>query len=226
MNMQLQFEGDEHMKKQLLIFGITLVLLTIGLSGCVEEENESNGKETSDSLSNLGYKQYGFGMNPPEKFRFAHFHEIGVPEYWYVNESILGCEVIFELEDSSLTKMNASLSITRLKFVKNNEPVPRHVFNNCSLENYASENMKYFYDMFTNITYISNTTYVVNGMNAYESIFTGRLNGENVTRMNKQKFVYVEKNDATFMIVYSATEDLYDEYIDVANESINSFTIQ
>ena len=210
------------MKKQLTIVGITMLLLIIGLTGCIEE-NGGNGKETSDSLSDLGYRQYGFGLNPPEKFRFAHVSEVGVPEYWYVNESTLGYEVIFELEDSSFTKMNVSLSITRLKFIKNNELVPRHVFDNRSLDAYAPDNMKYWYDMFTNVTYISNTTTEVNSMDAYTSIFTGSWNE---TEMYEQKHVYVEKNDVAFKIIYSAIESLFDEYIDVVNDSINSFTIQ
>ena len=40
------------------------------------------------------------------------------------------------------------------------------------------------------------------------------------------KHVYVEKNGVAFKIIYSAIESLYDEYIDVVNDSINSFTIQ
>ena len=48
------------MKKQLLIIGITLVLLAIGLSGCTDTQD--------DMLSGLGYvnEEYGFGLNPPE----------------------------------------------------------------------------------------------------------------------------------------------------------------
>ena len=46
------------MKKQLIIVGITLVLIVVGLSGCTQE----------DALSGLGYvnREYGIGINPPD----------------------------------------------------------------------------------------------------------------------------------------------------------------
>ena len=210
------------MKKQLLIFGILIILFSVGFSGCIEVRPVSHGEETSDDLSNLGYKRYGFGLNPPEKFCFSHGN-IWESEFWYVNESARGYEVIFELEDSSFTKMNVSLTITRLDFLKNNELVPRYVFDNRSLETYASDNMKYWYAPYTNVTYISNTTTTINDMNAYVSVFSGLWNE---TQMYKQKHVYVEKSGVVFNIIYFAIKSLYDEYIDVVDDSINSFTIQ
>ncbi len=48
------------MKKELLIIGITLVLLAVSLSGCLDTSEE-------DELRGLGYSNtvYGFGLNPP-----------------------------------------------------------------------------------------------------------------------------------------------------------------
>ena len=204
------------MKKWLAIVGMVVLFISIGLSGCINEE-----KEQTSELSDLGYWQYGFGINPPVEFRFGHGY---MPqEYWYVNESARGYEVIFELEDSSWSKMNVSLTINRIDFLKNNELVPRYVFDNRSLETYASDNMKYWYGAYTNVTYISNTTTTINDMNAYVSVFSGLWYE---TQMYKQKHVYVEKSGVVFNIIYFAIKSLYDEYIDVVDDSINSFTIQ
>ena len=48
------------MKKELLVIGITLVLLAVSLSGCSDTSKE-------DELRGLGYSNtvYGFGLNPP-----------------------------------------------------------------------------------------------------------------------------------------------------------------
>ena len=206
------------MKKELVIVGTVVLLIIVGLSGCINEEEEQ-----TSNLSDMEYWQYGFGINPPGEIRFAYVSQLGLSEYWYVNESHQGYEVLFELMDSSMNKKNVSLGVTRLHFTKNNELVSRHVYDNRSLEEYASENMKYWYDMLTNVTYISNATTTINDMDAYVSVFRGLWNE---TLMYKQKHIYIEKNSATFHLIYSSLENLYDTYIEAVNESITSFTIQ
>lgn len=50
------------MKKSLLIIGVAALLITIGLSGCIDNNS---------ALRNLGYSNtaYGFGLNPPDGWR-------------------------------------------------------------------------------------------------------------------------------------------------------------
>jgi len=49
-------------KLYFILFGVTLLLLTLSLAGCLE------GDKKTDLLSGLSYKNntYGFGFNPPE----------------------------------------------------------------------------------------------------------------------------------------------------------------
>lgn len=51
------------MKKSLLIVGVAVLLITIGFSGCIDNNNST--------LRNLGYSNtaYGFGLNPPDGWR-------------------------------------------------------------------------------------------------------------------------------------------------------------
>ena len=210
-----------------IIIAVVCIIATFGATYVfVSAIKDQEIKEQSNKLSDLEYWQYGFGLNPPGEYRFDKGQSIFEPsEYWYVNDSIIGLSgrmVIFELQDSSGNSTNVGLSVYRWKFTMDDVLVPRYIFDNRSLEAYASDQMRYFYDFYSNITYISNTTTTINGMGAYESVFTG-LWGE--TPMYKIKIVFVEKNGGHFVIFYTAPLSLYDEYIDDVGQSINSFTI-
>jgi len=223
------------MKTQLIIVGIMLSLLAVGLSGCIEESSQ-NEEEASDILSGLAYKQYGFGINPPGEVQINKTTTIWETN-WRMDESITG--VIFTLGDND----SVTLSVYRSIFVqrvgveiaeyngvfvypenKYKYEIEYYILDNQSLKEHATEKIEIYSKLlFTNMSFISNTTTTINGMNAYVSIFTGIWSD---ARLYKQKHVYVEKNDIVFNLIYSALESLYDEYIPVVDQSIDSFTIQ
>lgn len=204
------------MNEKVIILAVCGLLLYVGLSGCVEEENKK--QDSTDTLKNLAYKSYGYGINPPEEYTYNH----GVTNFpsnddchWYVNDSSEYYEVIFELEEkvSPYNRKNASLAISN--GAEKNE--------NISLEEYASSMMKNLYNFYTNITYVSNETKKENSMDYYITVFSGDYGGKDTYI---SKYVYVEKYDIIFTLIYTASENLYDEYIDVVGKSINSFKIQ
>jgi len=204
------------MNGKLLILAICGLMLCIGLSGCIEEENKK--QEETDPLKDLAYKSYGYGINPPEEYTFNH----GVTKiqsnaecHWFVNDSSEYFEVIFELEEkiSPYNRKNASLAISNVG----------EKDENISLEEYASSMMRNIYNFYKNTTYISNETKKENSMDYYITIFSGEYGGEDIYI---SKYVYVEKYGIVFALIYTASENLYDEYIDAVDESINSFKIQ
>jgi len=217
-----------------IVIAIVCIITTFGITyifvGAIKDQEI---KEQSNKLSDLEYWQYGFGLNPPGNYSFNKhkFPRVGIVEpyeYWYVNDSITdftgltGRMAVFVLDDLSGNSTNVSLSVYRPKFITDERYVPRYIFDNRSLDAYASEEMRVFYSFFSNVTYISNTTKTINGMDAYESVFIGAWG----TNQMKIKKVFVEKNGGFFEIIYTAPLSAYDKYIEDVNQSINSFRIQ
>ena len=69
-----------------------------------------------------------------------------------------------------------------------------------------------------NITVDISRETTVNGMNAYEFVYSAN--------MLKQKLVLVEKDNLVLVLVYSALESSYDNYVTVFDESVSSLVIE
>ncbi len=225
------------MKNYILIFGLTLVLITVSFCGCLEEKTEDQKEAgTSDTLGSLGYRHYGFGINPPGGELETYQNRTIWKTNWTMNESgfneyesISG--VKFTLENKDFVSFgiykNFNWAIQPL-FSSTMYEQEYEIYyipqNYQSISEYGSE--KYvqpgWKDLLENLTFVLNETTTINDMDAYITTYIYEYNGISM----KSKSVFVEKYSIIFELIYSAPLDVYDKYIEEVDESMNSFTIQ
>ncbi len=173
------------MKLQIGIIGITLLLIVVSQSRCIEAQD--------DVFTDLEYSntEYGFGINPPEG--------------WTVQETGGGLGIIVMFLGPTEDNFNINMVISS-DTLETGE----------TLSILADEFID-LYEVNENFTLILSGETTVNDMNAYEIEYTMNI--------LKQKMVMVEKNNKILILVYSALETSYDNYIAVFEESVNSLII-
>jgi hypothetical protein len=80
---------------------------------------------------------------------------------------------------------------------------------------------RYSESFFKNFTLISSSQTTINGLNAYELVYS---EGQE-PNMLQHKQVLFEKNKKIFSLTYTSLVDTYDTYISVVDQSINTFTV-
>ena len=149
----------------------------------------------NNPLSNLGYSNttYGFGLNPPAG--------------WTTNTSGSSGAIVSFFAPNNIDNINI---------------VPGQLPTGMSLENYIISEINSYDDSFAD-TLLSNNTRTVNGMNAYEYVFTYTVQDYNIELKMKQ--VAVEKNSNLIILTYTAIPEDYDIYYDAFESSVNSLRI-
>jgi len=197
------------MKKQLIIVGIIVLLVAVGLSGCFEKNNP---------LDDLNYvnEELGFGFNPPEGWdiitdathHIIFFHPSDTDEL--ISLSIVK-PYVYE-ENETLYSYSEKL---KSSYYTHTEEIPNatvnYTINNLTGKN-ATINENPAYEMFCN------STVEINSL------------GWNETYYEMRKIFLIEKNKKLFEIhyishVYEDSGELYEYYLPLVNQSINSFTI-
>ena len=97
------------MNKKVLVFGMTLVLLAIILTGC---------SETDNPLSGLSYQnsQHGFGLNPPEDWTVDENDPYGAVRFY--GPTIEGATVNIGISEPSYLATGESLESTVISIVE------------------------------------------------------------------------------------------------------------
>ena len=206
---------ENRMKEKLLGVLIVVILLTIAFSGCNEQKTDNN------PLDGLKYvdEELGFGFNPPEGWRtygssntnrIVSYHPsdtdeqisltIIVPYMYEENETLY-----------SLGENKKSLYYTHTEEIPN--ATVNYTINNLTSKN-TTINGNPAYEIFCNSTVETNS---------YDEPW-------NQTYYEMRKIFLIEKNKKLFEIyyvseVYENSGELYEYYLPLVNQSINSFTI-
>jgi len=171
-------------KKCLRIFGFLIILLTIILGGCAQ--NNQNDSYYTNQV-------YQFKIIPP----------IG----WITNENTVD-PVKFFCPDQNDYQINLAVN----KPITSNETLSTVVDQ--LIERYSTT-------FFENFTLISRNHTTINGLDAYELVFSeGRE-----PNMLQHKQVLFGKNNIIFTVIYTSLVRTYGTYISVVDDSINSFEI-
>jgi len=170
-------------------------LVIIGIMVLLTIIGLSGCTETSDDIFNvLRYvnEDYGFGLNPPEG--------------WTIEETGggLGTTVIFLGPTEDNFSINMVISADTLDIGETLNSKVDEV-----TDMYASNE---------NFSLLINDETTINGMNAYEIVYTMNI--------LKQKMILVEKNAVVIILVYSALETSYNNYSTVFENSVNSLVIE
>ena len=177
------------MKQQILLFGITLVLLAVGFSGCTQEDT------STDVLGDLGWSntEHGIGLNPPED--------------WTVDDpDSLGGIVRFygPIEN----EIQISLGITG----------PDNMGSG-TLNGMADQVIALYPDYFENFSLISSNAKTINGLDGWEIVYNLSLMDSVVIQkqimVEKNKDVYT----LTWGPFLSESYDSYDSVIEQSTNS-------
>jgi hypothetical protein len=149
----------------------------------------------TDVLRGLHYTnaKYGFGLNPPEGWT--------VQESPYFNGTMIlfrGPKVLGNFTTDMIIIIDPSFSGTTLR--------------NC-----ANKTIEPFSNN-TNFSIVSNTAITLNGMNAYELVYSINL--------LEEKWVFVEKNSFVLALSYSTLTSTYPTYVSDFDTSVNSLVIK
>lgn len=179
------------MRKKIIATTIIVLILVVISIGCTENKKSDEGKTITLSYNN---SQYNFGLNQPEG--------------WTIRENEQNFVVLFI--GPTIDAVNIGIS------------VPAPLSTGGTLTSAVEEVMSYYPTMnLTNLTIISNSSRVINRMDAHEIVISHTMNGYSL----KQKQVLIENNGIIYTITYTALLNTYDKYISVIEECINSFTI-
>lgn len=137
--------------------------------------------------------QYGVALNPPEE--------------WGIHENISGVVVSF----SPLGRFNVSLNISS----------PVTLDEGLALSTFADRLEESFTLVQQNFTLVYRDWRKIDGLNAYEIIYSYRENGSSMEALQ----VAVKKGKTVFLITFATPVDLYPMYIEQVNQSIDSFQI-
>jgi hypothetical protein len=158
-----------------------------------------SGCTQEDPLKGLGYinKQYGFGFNPPEG--------------WAVNESgMMGSLAVFIGPIVDPFSVNIVITTSDLASGETLASTIQAV-----IENYTI--------YYPNFLLGSESGRTINGLNAYEIVYTYTYNYTQGIYQIEQKQVAIEKNGKVIILTYSALETSYDAYLAVFEQSASSF---
>ena len=180
-----------NMKKKLILV-VTLILIITSISGCLEDKSS-----TDNALSGLKYSntQYGFGLNPPED--------------WTTDEADQYGSVRFYGPQIDNFTMNLGVSF------------PGTLAEGDTLSSLVQEMKDNYPSAFTNYSFISSNARTINGMSAYDIVYTFTYDTSDL----KGQQVLIEKNGKVIYTTFTASIDTYDDYISIIEESLSSFTI-
>jgi len=150
-----------------------------------------------NNLDDLGYSnsEYGFGFNPPAG--------------WTKDTSgTLGVIVIF------YSPINDDFS-ENINVIRDVLPI------GISLSSFVDIGVDQCYNLYTDFSLISSNPRTVNGMNAYEIVYT--YNQGIYELLGKQ--VVVEKNSELILLTYTAEIEDYNVYFSEFEQSVNSLKI-
>lgn len=154
-------------------------------------------QQEEDPLKGLGYvnNQHGFGMNPPEG--------------WTTDTSgAMGLIVVFYAPINDDIRENINVLVDTLP-------------SGFNLSSYADSAKSQASNYLTNCTLISSNTRTVNGMNAYEYVYTYT---QGIYAL-EGKQVIVEKNSKLIILTYTANTDDYNTYSQGLEQCLNSLKI-
>jgi len=153
------------------------------------------GCTSEDPLNGLEYinDDYGFGLNPPDG--------------WVMNEST---------KENFIVRFNTSDEVALIIIIS-------EYGTGDTLESHAEWEIEIFEDDSDDFTLISKKSRTINNMDAYEIVYTDKINAIDYTVETKE--VLVELNNVVLTLVYYASIDLYDTYLSDFENSISTFTI-
>jgi hypothetical protein len=149
--------------------------------------------EELDKLKSLGYTkiEFRFGLNPP----------VG----WSVNETTTGAFGVYFTNPNN----TASLAIF----------APYSLSGGKTLQSYAMNDVESFRTTINDFSLISSISKTINGLNAYETVYTGTIG----TSFVKQSQIYIEKDGHMIIAVYSGNPpSSFDLNLPTVDQSINS----
>jgi len=190
------------MKRKVLVVGIIVLLIVVGLSGCVTETSDINSYQSTE---------HGFSFNPPNGWNSNHTSSQHI--FWYPNHDMHNDSnvVLFILPSKRFeNEIEDDMANNISRWIENTlEDLVDPENNNLSeLQNYA--------------LLVSHEERTINGLDAYEFVYD--IIAVN-SSTNRHKLVLIDKSGILFKIMYYGHIDLYQEYEYIAEESIGSFTI-
>lgn len=150
---------------------------------------------TQEDQDNTRYinMMYGFDIIPP----------VG----WIINENTVD-PVKFFCPDQNVYQINLAIKAP--------------ITSNDTLTNIGEQLIQsYSEKIFKNFSLISNSQRVINGLDAYELVYSQGMQ----PNMLQHKQVLFKKDNRVFSVTYISLVDTYDTYISVVDQSINSFRI-
>ena len=188
--------------KKLAIVVIVLIILIQLLCGCAD-----NSETNTNPLSNLEWSssEYGVGFNPPEAWDEDPNVGGGFPIVRFFGPKIQG-----------YTYYALSLSIFKLLDLNESE----------TLSSFAEMQIKGLEesDIFDEVIVYNKTT-SLNGMNAYEYVYTYNTEYSSNTFEIRSFDIYVEKNREIYLITYIALDDIYTMFKPTIDDSIETLVI-
>jgi hypothetical protein len=153
--------------------------------------------EQNTALSGLEYSDtaLGFGINPPEG--------------WTTDENDQYSSVRFYGPVINDYTMNLGIS------------APENYAQGTTLTSLIEDMKTEYPNVFTDYVFVSSNSITINGMNAYDFIYTFTMG---VYELKQVQYI-VEKGGKASIITYTAAQDDFDDYISIVEESVNSFTI-
>ena len=149
----------------------------------------------TNTPSGLRYtnSKYGFGLNPPEGWTTQEAPTPNGTMILFIGPETLG---------NFTTNMGIMIDTS---------------FSGHTLQNLSHKIIEPFLGNM-NFSLLQNTEITVNGMNAYEIVYTMDL--------LKQKIVIVEKNTLVLVIIYLTLTSTYNTYLSDFDASVNSLVIE
>ncbi|MFH1563605.1 MAG: PsbP-related protein [Nitrospirota bacterium] len=187
---------------------IIVLILVIAVIGTIfYTQKSTQPTETIPSQSSaLETTQFSTYNNPGDGIRIKY------PKDWTKQEKIMGMNVIFSspLEsDSDTFQENVNVIVQDLSA----QPM--------TLDEYTKLSLEQVKQIVTDasIPYSSATT--LDGNSANRIIYTGRVGIYNIKWMQ----IYTIKDNTAYILTYTAETDKYNDFLDTAQEMINSFEI-
>lgn len=183
------------MRNKIIILGLFVTFFIMVFAGCTDKKLDA---ENGNSLEGLMYKSTDFNPN----------FGLNYPEGWTVDENDQFGPVRFYGETINGFQINLGLS----------EPTS---LDSETLISTATQMEETYPTLFTNYSHISSDTLKINGMDSYELIYTFSQGVYDL----KGKQVLIENNDIIYIFTFTAGINSFDDYMDVVEESLNSFKV-
>jgi hypothetical protein len=177
-------------KLKIAILVIIFVIIGIVISASYSMLNNQN---ELDKLKGLGYTNtnFRFGLNPPAG--------------WSINETTTGAFGVYFVNHNT----TASLAVY----------APYSLSGGETLQSYAMNDVESFRTNINDFSLISSVSKTINGLNAYEIVYTGTIG----TSFVKQSQTYIEKDGHMIIAVYTGNPpSSFDLNLLTVDQSINS----